>query len=307
MKRETVGRDPALVNQSEQSRLCVRLTARVQDLRRQSLFSQTVAQKIGVGEQSVLAQEPGEVRPDAGCDSGLQRRRGQAPAGRIGRSGDEPVGDIIAIAARPLGGLGRGETIAGFISQLADERRGGNAALRRFLSPHAPGTILQTRLHPLPLLLSDDRRMSAGVLRAAMPDAADVDRVGQQVMQLPAPEGPSAQLLIAAIAAGLGAQSESLCPVRQDREADSLLVEIEDPPHLQGFLGVHHQHLLAGIGVSVVAQGQRAAHPQPAPFGRRDLVADALARSPNKMTVSAGPEAGVASLPARSGRPEDFP
>ena len=78
--------------------------------------------------------------------------------------------------------MARRQPVSGFIEELAGERGTGTALGRAF--PRFGSPCLQLRLDRAPELGSDDRWMLAQV----DPDAAGVERIGQQAVEVPAAE-----------------------------------------------------------------------------------------------------------------------
>ena len=158
-----------------------------------------------------------------------------------------------------------------FPANRSSRRR--RAALRA-AHPRPGGPRLQLRLDGGPDLRIDDRRMPALVDARPVPDAAGVDRICQQVVQVPAMERqaarprsiPGAALLRAkaqAIGLGLHLPDRSVPPVEG--------VERPDRPRL-GLVDAER------APVPVIAERHDAAHPEPLSLGGGDLVPDALGR-----------------------------
>ena len=91
--------------------------------------------------------------------------------------------------AMPLG-VSRGQEIAGLIAELASQNPGFGCGVTTPAGSGAGGD--QLGLDLLPERIVDDRWMLTGIGFLPVPDAPDVDRIGQEVMQLPAGEGRAA-------------------------------------------------------------------------------------------------------------------
>ena len=115
---------------------------------------------------------------------------GQPPAGEVLLATvlDEAPGDVVA---EPLPvflfGVARRQPVPGLVEELAGQRGTGCAALRR-ASPRFGSPCLQLRLDRVPELRSDDRWMLALVDTPLVPDAAGVERIGQQAVEVSATE-----------------------------------------------------------------------------------------------------------------------
>ncbi len=81
------------------------------------------ALQVRPGADPVGAAEIGKMaRNDVG-DGVLERRRGQTPAPRIRPARDQPVRDVVSDLSPMPPRMRRGQPIAGFVTQLARERR----------------------------------------------------------------------------------------------------------------------------------------------------------------------------------------
>ena len=123
-------------------------------------------------------------------DGLFQHRGGQSPAGEVLLATvlDEAPGDVVA---EPLPvflfGVARRQPVPGLIEELACQWGTGCTALRR-ASPWFGSPCLQLRLDRVPELRSNDRWMLALVDTPLVPDAAGVERIGQQAVEVSATE-----------------------------------------------------------------------------------------------------------------------
>ena len=123
-------------------------------------------------------------------DGLFQHRGGQSPAGEVLLATvlDEAPGDVVA---EPLPvflfGVARRQPVPGLVEELACQWGGGCTALRR-ASPWFGSPCLQLRLDRVPELRSNDRWMLALVDTPLVPDAAGVERIGQQAVEVSATE-----------------------------------------------------------------------------------------------------------------------
>ena len=121
-------------------------------------------------------------------DGLFQHRGGQSPAGEVLLATvlDEAPGDVVA---EPLPvflfGVARRQPVPGLVEELACQWGTGCAALRR-ASPWFGSPCLQLRLDRVPELRSNDRWMLALVDTPLVPDAAGVERIGQQAVEVSA-------------------------------------------------------------------------------------------------------------------------
>src|SRR5271166_5464297 len=98
--------------------------------------------------------------------------------------------DVIAPALGPLPRPGRAHPVAPIVEKLSREQSFGRLA--RSLRPRGAQIFTQALLNPIPKLLIDDCRMLAFVSLALMGDAADVDRVRQEFVDVPPAEQAAA-------------------------------------------------------------------------------------------------------------------
>ena len=130
---------------------------------------------------------------------------------------------------------------------------------------------------------------------ALVRDSADVDRVGQQLVDMPTGEWPSASLTTLCRDAARRLDVISPQPVQQRRNRPLLQIQLED--RSDGFcVAVDDQPAVD----DVVAHGWVTTHPHALPLGGRDLVADALAGD-LALELSEGQE-HVEHQPAHRGR-----
>ena len=119
-------------------------------------------------------------------DDGVQLGSRQPPAITAMTSlFDHVFRDIIAIALPLLVGMNRAQPGAGFIEDEPGEQ------MLAFSIPRAAsgrGLCRQQSLGPVKEVGINDRLVFSGIELIAMPDLTDVDRVGQQVVQVAAPE-----------------------------------------------------------------------------------------------------------------------
>ena len=124
-------------------------------------------------------------------DGLFQHRGGQSPAGEVLLATvlDEAPGDVVA---EPLPvflfGVARRQPVPGLVEELACQWGTGDAALRR-ASPWFGSPCLQLRLDRVPEFRSNDRWMLALVDTPLVPDAAGVERIGQQAVEVPRRNG----------------------------------------------------------------------------------------------------------------------
>src|SRR5438552_1323912 len=116
--------------------------------------------------------------------------------------GDQGSGDVVAIASAFLDGVRRGEPLAPGIGQEARQQArlgciGLASMVRRVGNELIPNGG--------PGLGIDQRRMLSGVELALVRNLTDVDRVRQQVVDVPAREGSAAAL-------GAARRRAVLCP-----------------------------------------------------------------------------------------------
>ena len=146
-------------------------------------------------------------------DGLFQHRGGQSPAGEVLLATvlDEAPGDVVA---EPLPvflfGVARRQPVAGLVEELACQWGGGCTALRR-ASPWFGSPCLQLRLDRVPELRSNDRWMLALVDTPLVPDAAGVERIGQQAVEVSATERQPARSGSIRGEALLGTQSQTVC------------------------------------------------------------------------------------------------
>ena len=97
---------------------------------------------------------------------------------------DEAPGDVVA---EPLPGflfgVARRQPVPGLVEELACQWGTGCTVLRR-ASPWFGSPCLQLRLDRVPELRSNDRWMLALVDMPLVPDAAGVERIGQQAVEV---------------------------------------------------------------------------------------------------------------------------
>src|SRR5208282_883573 len=91
--------------------------------------------------------------------------------------------DVIAPALGPLPRPGRAHPVAPIVEKLSREQSFGR--LTCSLHPRGAEMIAQALLNPIPKVLIDDRRMLAFVDLAFMRDAADIDGVRQEFVNVP--------------------------------------------------------------------------------------------------------------------------
>ena len=145
-------------------------------------------------------------------DGLFQHRGGQSPAGEVLLATvlDEAPGDVVA---EPLPvflfGVARRQPVPGLVEELACQWGTGCTALRR-ASPWFGSPCLQLRLDRVPELRSNDRWMLALVDTPLVPDAAGVERIGQQAVEVSATERQPACPGSIRGEASLGAQSQTV-------------------------------------------------------------------------------------------------
>jgi hypothetical protein len=121
--------------------------------------------------------------------------------------------------------------------------------------------------------LLDDRRMLPGMDAPLVTDASGIERVAEDLMDVPAREGAASGFL-SRHGPGAGAAAPPPEFGMDEPDGAELAVEREDLPHDCGLVRARLQRPALGI----VAEGHDAAHPEPLALGGGDLVADALGR-----------------------------
>src|SRR5271166_5481852 len=113
--------------------------------------------------------------------------------------------DVIAPALRPLPRPGRAHPVAPIVEKLSREQSFGR--LTCSLRPRGAQMLAQALLNPIPKVLIDDRRMLAFVDLAFMRDAADIDGVRQEFVNVPPAEQAAAGRVARAIDANRNPQT----------------------------------------------------------------------------------------------------
>ena len=134
-----------------------------------------------------------DPRCDGGDDRLLERRGRQPPTRRVFHAGDQPVGDIVAQTGAFLRSrMGWRQPVPGLIEDLPAEQR---HATGRFPQAYPGSHPLQPELNSIPPVGGNDRVVLAVMYLVAVPDAPGIDRVRQDVMNMPAVEGATAARL----------------------------------------------------------------------------------------------------------------
>lgn len=147
-----------------------------------NLGGRQIADQIGQHGRllQVIPQDPG--------DSGLEIAGRQPPGIRVflASVGDQPARDVVAQALAVLAEMARGQSIPGLVEKLADQRRPFGCMRSATGTGCLGGKALLERV---PNGRIDDRRMLAFVDLVAVPDAADIERIGQDLVHMAATEG----------------------------------------------------------------------------------------------------------------------
>src|SRR5215470_15050663 len=98
----------------------------------------------------------------------------------------QALGDVVAVSFGLLAGMGRTESVPGLVIDQAGEEAWGRAVGRRF--PHC-GVVVQPCLNSPEGLAVDDGLVPTSVPYALMDDLSDVDRIGQQLVEVATGEG----------------------------------------------------------------------------------------------------------------------
>ena len=192
-------------------------------------------------------------------DGLFQHRSGQSPAGEVLLATvlDEAPGDVVA---EPLPvflfGVARRQPVPGLVEELACQWGTGCTALRR-ASPWFGSPCLQLRLDRVPELRSNDRWMLALVDTPLVPDAAGVERIGQQAVEVSATERQPACPGSIRGEALLGAQSQTVRVGLHLPERSVLPVQRIERPDRFGLSLVDAQR----APVLLIAERYAAAHP----------------------------------------------
>src|SRR5690242_20123709 len=125
------------------------------------------------------------------------------------------------------------------------------------LAPFAAGVRGELRLDLVPGLSVNDGVMLALVAVALMWDAADIDRIGDNEIEVPAAECCSPTLPAIKQRAQLSSKPSSLTLRFQFSDAAELQVELEEQPDRLGFFGIDAELAVQGI----IAERHGAAHP----------------------------------------------
>src|SRR5690349_9836136 len=120
----------------------------------------------------------------------------------------------------------------------------------------AAGVRGELRLDLVPGLSVNDGLMLALVAVALMWDAADIDRIGDNEIEVPAAECCSPRLASIEHRAQLGSDPESLACLLQAPYAAELEVEVEKQPDGFGFFFIDAELAIDGV----IAEGHGAAH-----------------------------------------------
>ena len=134
--------------------------------------------------------------------------------------------------------------------------------------------IAQALLDLVPQVLGHDRRMLAFVNLALMGDAADIDRVRQDLVDMPPAEQAAARRAARAIDADRNPKALSVELLFETHHASRLEIAAEEGAH---DLGMILDDVQCAI-LDPVAQRDYAAHPHPLLLRSGDLVPDPLAR-----------------------------
>ena len=225
-------------------------------------------------EDHVTVRCLAQMRDHDLTQAGFQRLGRQAPAGRVGASRDQAVRDIVGKTPTMALAVGRGQEITRLIPKFAGEDPGLGGGLAPPARSRTGGD--EPGLHVLPERLLDDRRMLPWIGLVLVPDPADVDRVGQEVMHLPAGEGRAAPDTSGAGDESLWPQPPTLRLVFDQPQIAKFGIEAEKRSHHLGFNQIDHQFPPLRIGVTVIAEGHGTSHPEALRLRGSDLVADAL-------------------------------
>src|SRR5215469_16338484 len=125
----------------------------------------------------------------------------------------------------------------------------------------------------IPGLGIDQSRMLAGVELTLVRDLADVHRVGEQPVEVPAREGSAAALGAVPCRATLCSQAEAIGLILEAAHAAKLAIEREDLAYRLGLGRVDDK----GAPARLIAERHDTAHPQALLLRGGDLVADEFA------------------------------
>src|SRR5271166_1461438 len=180
--------------------------------------------------------------------------------------------DVIAPALGPLPRPGRAHPVAPIVEKLSREQSFGRLA--RSLRPRGAEMVAQALLNQIPKLLIDDRRMLAFVNLALMDDAADIDRVRQEFVDVPPAEQAAACRPARAIDANRSPQILGVEGLLKADDASRFEIVPEQGAHDRCMIIDDVQSPI----FDPIAQRNHAAHPHPLLLRSRDLVPNPLAR-----------------------------
>ena len=139
--------------------------------------------------------------------------------------------------------------------------------------PANDGVSVQLFLYCVPGLAIDDGFVLPGVALAFVDDIADIDGVGQQLVDMAAGEGFTTTSLAVIRFAGFRSKTQPVRCLFHQPDVFMLKVKPEQCADGLGFRMIDDQFRVD----RVIAQGHHAAHPHALLLGRGDLVTDALA------------------------------
>jgi hypothetical protein len=156
-------------------------------------------------------------------------------------------------------------------------------------TPLPTGIHSELGLNLFPGLSVDDGVMLSLIAATLVWNAADIDRIGKEAVEVSATERGSPRLSSIEHRAQLGCKSQLLTLLLQLPDAPELEVELKQQPDHLGFFGIDAKLAIDGV----IAKRHGATHPHALLLGGGDLVADPLARMAHgkarKLSESAQP------------------